>query len=187
MASATKTEHDWARLSCLVYELKWRRMSGVVAPLDVGLLQSYERDLESVEDKRNAMETEVARYRADPLHRTIRSGLYKLYILLGCAVRFNKQPHDDIDLALRPFGFVLNPSQRPTDNKDLMLVGMTVYGRLHPRSRICRGWHGPNASVAGHGVLSPIVVSAVPRCDHLTNRLRRFHLGRRPPSLAPHQ
>ena len=129
-------EHDWARLSCLIYELKWRRMSGAVTPLDVGLLQSYERDLDSIEDKRNAIESEVARYRAekavnaayanDVLHRSIRSSLYKLYILLACAVRFNKQPHDDIDLALRPFGFRLNHAQGYTDNRDLLLVGMVI-------------------------------------------------------------
>ena len=131
-------EHSWARLSCLVYELKWRRMSGLIESLDVDLLRSYERDLESIEDKRNSMKAEVASYRAEKannpayvneaLYRTIRNNLYKLYILLGCAVRLKKQPHDDIDLALRPFGFKLGQTTPASDNRDLTLVGITVLG-----------------------------------------------------------
>ena len=35
--------------------------------------------------------------------------LHKLYILLGCAVRLKVQPSGDIDLALRQFGFKLQP------------------------------------------------------------------------------
>jgi hypothetical protein len=129
-------EHDWARLSCLVYEEKSRRMSGLIESLDAELLKSYEQDLERIEDKRNSMQAEMAQYRKekadnpaytnDALHRTIRNNLYRLYILLGCAVRLKKQPHDDIDLALRPFGFKLNQTAPPTDNQDLKLVGMFV-------------------------------------------------------------
>ena len=82
------------------------------------------------------MEAEVAAYRAekarnptytnDALHQTIRNSLHKLYILLGCAVRLKKQPHDDINLALRPFGFKLDQPPARVDNRDLMLVGMAV-------------------------------------------------------------
>jgi hypothetical protein len=129
-------EHDWARLSCLVYEEKSRRMAGLIEPLDGELLKSYEQDLERIEDKRNSLQAEVTQYRKekaenpaytnDALHRTIRNNLYKLYILLGCAVRLKKQPHDDIDLALRPFGFKLKQAPPPADDQDLLLVGMVV-------------------------------------------------------------
>jgi hypothetical protein len=129
-------EHDWARLSCLVYELKSRRLSGLIESLDADLLRYCERDLESIEDKRQSMQAEIARYRTekmatptyanDALRLTIRSNLYKLYILLGCAVRLKKQPHDDINLALRQFGFKLNQMTPRIDNRDLKLVGMTV-------------------------------------------------------------
>jgi len=128
-------EHDWARLSCLVYELKSRRMSGLLDSLDSDLLETCDKDLENIEAKRQAMEAEVGRYRAetaqnpaytnDALRHAIRSNLYKLYILLGCAVRLKKQPHDDIDLALRPFGFKLSQIAPPASNKDLKLVAMT--------------------------------------------------------------
>jgi hypothetical protein len=129
-------EHDWARLSCLVYEEKSRRLSGDDGPLDAGLLRDYETDLELIEAKRKSMEAEVAAYREekarnpaytnDALHQTIRNSLYKLYILLGCAVRLKKQPYDDINLALRPFGFKLDQPAVKADNRDLMLVGMVV-------------------------------------------------------------
>jgi uncharacterized protein (DUF2384 family) len=129
-------EHGWARLSCLVYEEKSRRLSGVFESLDAGLLRDYERDLENVEDKRKSMEAEVAAYRAEKaknpaysneaLSNAIRSNLYKLCILLGCAVRLKKQPHDDIDLALRQFGFKLNQATSSPDNGDLKLVGVSV-------------------------------------------------------------
>src|SRR5215469_6671763 len=128
-------EHDWARFSCLVYELQSRRESGLLDSLDADLLQSYDKDLENIEAKRQSMEPEVARYRAetaanpaytnDALRVAIRSSLYKLYVLLGCAVRLKKQPHDDIDLALRPFGFKLNQITPPSTNRDLTLVAMT--------------------------------------------------------------
>jgi hypothetical protein len=129
-------EHDWARLSCLVYEEKWRRTSGVIESLDGGLLRDYERDLENIEDKRKSMEAEIAAYRVekarnpgyanDALHRNIRNNLYKLYILLGCAVRLKKQPCDDINLALRQFGFRLDRTATSRGNGDLKLVGMSV-------------------------------------------------------------
>ena len=82
------------------------------------------------------MEAEVAAYRAakagdpyysnDDLRRAIHDNLYKLYILLGCAVRLKTQPHDDVDLALGRFGFRLNHTMRAPDKGDLQLVGLTV-------------------------------------------------------------
>jgi hypothetical protein len=135
-ASRRSLEHDWARLACLVYEQKFRRLSGLFDVLDAGLLRDYERDLESIEDKKQSMEAEVAAYRAekaknpgysnDGLRRTIRANLYKLYVLLGCAVRLKKQPHDDINLALQQFGFELDQTPAGPNNADLKLVGLAV-------------------------------------------------------------
>ena len=134
--SRRSLEHDWARLSCLVYELKWRRTADATESLDAGLLRDYERDLESIEEQRKLMAGEVAAYRKEKasnptygneaLRQTIRNNLYKLYVLLGCAVRLKLQPHDDIDLALRPFGFKLAQKPAQADNRNLVLVGMTV-------------------------------------------------------------
>src|SRR5439155_6278725 len=110
--------HSWARLCCLVYAQKSYRMSGLTEPLDASLLQDYEKDLEFIETKKQSMEAEVAAYRAakardpfytnDDLRRAIRDNLYKLYILLGCAVRLKLQSHEDVDLALGEFGFRIN-------------------------------------------------------------------------------
>jgi hypothetical protein len=129
-------EHDWARLSSLVYELKSRRESGITGPLDAGLLRDYETDLERIEDKRRNMAAEIEAYRReragnpgytnDVLRRTIRDSLYRLYVLIGCAVRLNKQPHDDIELALRPFGFELRRSDAAPPSDDLKVVGLSM-------------------------------------------------------------
>src|SRR6202007_3404700 len=88
-----------------------------------------------IESQKKSFETQVAAYRAarqnDPyytdegLRVRIVENLHKLYILLGCAVRLKTEPNDDIDLALRPFGFKLNRAKRPPTNGDLKLVGLT--------------------------------------------------------------
>jgi uncharacterized protein (DUF2384 family) len=129
-------EHDWARLSCLVYEQKYRRMAGLMEWLDADLLRDYAKDLDSIEHSKTLMEADVAAYRRkkvkDPtyrneaLSRSIRDNLYKLYILLGCAVRLKKQPHGDIDLALGQFGFRLSHTESPPGNNDLKLVGLSI-------------------------------------------------------------
>jgi hypothetical protein len=129
-------EHDWARLCALVYEQKSRRMAGLLESLDSGLIAEYERDLEAIESQRQSMVAEVAAYRAekqkDPsytneqLRRTIRSVLYKLYTLLGCAVRLKKQPHQDIDVPLRGFGFELSPIKSRPGSDDIKLVAISV-------------------------------------------------------------
>jgi hypothetical protein len=131
--------HSWARLCCLVYAQKSYRMSGVTEPLDASLLRDYEKDLEFIENKKQSMEAEVAAYRAakardpfytnDDLLRAIRDNLYKLYILLGCAVRLKQQPHEDVDLALAGFGFRFsgtNTRRQPHGTGDVQLVGLTV-------------------------------------------------------------
>ena len=129
-------EHAWARLCCLVFVQKSYRMSGLTDLLDGGLLQFYEKDLELIESRKITMEAEIAAYRhakeSDPfytndaLRRAVRDNLYKLYILLGCAVRLKKQPHDEIDWALGRFGFKLNQTARAQDMGDVKLVGLAV-------------------------------------------------------------
>jgi hypothetical protein len=134
--SRRSLEHGWARLCCLVFVQKSCRMSGLTDSLDASLLRDYEKDLELIESEKKSMEAQVAAYRAarandpfytnDTLRRDIADNLYKLYILLGCAVRLKTQPHDDIDLALRPFGFKLNHATRAQDMGDLKLVGLAA-------------------------------------------------------------
>lgn len=130
-------EHSWARLCCLVFVQKSYRMEGLTEALDAGLLRDYQSDLELIESKKNSMETQVAAYRSaresDPyytnegLRTHIMENLYKLYILLGCAVRLKMQPNDDIELALRRFGFKLNRTARPHGSTgDLKLVSLSA-------------------------------------------------------------
>ena len=95
--SRRSLEHDWARLSCLVYEQRSRRTAGMLNSLDADLLSAYARDLENIEDKMRVMAADVATYRReiardpsytnDALRGADARNLYKLYILLGCAVR----------------------------------------------------------------------------------------------------
>jgi hypothetical protein len=131
--------HSWARLCCLVYVQKSYRMSGLTEPLDASLLRDYGKDLDFIESKKQSMETEVAAYRAakardpfytnDDLHRAIRDNLYKLYILLGCAVRLKQQHYQDLDLALGQFGFRfgrMNAHREANNTGDLQLIGLTV-------------------------------------------------------------
>jgi Protein of unknown function (DUF2384) len=134
--SRRSLEHDWARLSCLVYEQKSRRTAGILDSLDADLLSAYARDLENIEHTIRGMAADVATYRReiardpsytnDALRGAIRDNLHKLYILLGCAVRLKVQPSGDIDLALRQFGFKLNQKPASLGNEDLKLVGLSV-------------------------------------------------------------
>jgi uncharacterized protein (DUF2384 family) len=134
--SRRSLEHDWARLSCLVYEQKSRRLAGLMDWLDSDLLRDYANDLDIIEGMKKSMEADVAAYRAEKaknpsytneaLRRAIRDNLYKLYILLGCAVRLKKQPHGDVDAALSQFGFRLCHMMSPPGNNDLKLVGLSI-------------------------------------------------------------
>ena len=134
--SRLSLEHSWARLCCLVFVQKSCRMLGLTDSLDASLLQDYEKDLELIESQKKSMEAQVAAYRAarasdpfytnDALRHDIADNLYKLYILLGCAVRIKTQPDADIDLALRPFGFRLQHATRAQDMGDLKLVGLST-------------------------------------------------------------
>jgi hypothetical protein len=129
-------ELAWARLCCLIFVQKSVRMEHVFDSLDAGLLRDYESDLELIESQKQSMETQVATYRKmrarDPsysnetLRRDIADKLYKLYILLGCAVRLKAQPREDIDRALRPLGFKLAHAARREDTRDLKLMGLAA-------------------------------------------------------------
>lgn len=133
--SRRSLEHDWARLCCLVYEQKSRRMAGLLRELDADLLRDYAQDLEAIETQKKAMEAEVAAYRVEKaknagyinemLWSSIRNNLRKLYILLGCGVRLKLQPYQDANIPLRQFGFKLNPNPQPHTD-DLKLVGIAV-------------------------------------------------------------
>jgi hypothetical protein len=130
--SRQSVEYNWARLCCLVYLLKSYRMSGLTDLLDAGLLRDYENDLDLIESKKKSMEDQMAAYRTakasdrfyanDTLHGEIADNLYKLYILLGCAVRLKMQPHDDLGLVLRPFGLKLNRATPEGEMGDLKLI-----------------------------------------------------------------
>src|SRR5262249_12103331 len=63
--SRRSLEHDWARLSCLVYEQKYRRMAGLMDWLDVDLLRDCAKDLDSIETSRKSMEADVTAYWAE--------------------------------------------------------------------------------------------------------------------------
>jgi len=129
-------ELAWARLCCLIFVQKSVRMEHVFEALDAGLLRDYESDLELIESQKQSMEAQVATYRKmrarDPsysnetLRRDIADKLYKLYILLGCAVRLKAQPREDIDRALRPLGFKLAHAARREDTRDLKLMGLAA-------------------------------------------------------------
>jgi hypothetical protein len=128
-------EHDWARLCCLVYEEKSRRMANMFGELDARLLSDYAKDLDAIEIEKAAMETEFAAYRTEKdakpgyvnqaLWTSIQKNLHKLYILIGCAVRLKQQPYQDVNLPLRQFGFRLDPIEQP-GRDDLMLVCIAV-------------------------------------------------------------
>lgn len=125
-------EHGWARLCCLVFAQKSYRMEALTGSLDAGLLRNYQKDLELIEAQKRSMEAQVTAYRtaraSDPFYtnESLRTGivdnLYKLYILLGCAVRLKTPPSNDIDQALRPLGFKLSHARRPPGTGDMKLV-----------------------------------------------------------------
>jgi len=128
-------KHSWARLCCLI-SIQKSGVEGLIDSLDASLLRDYRSDLELIETQKKSMESEVAAYRKakakdpfytnDDLRRAIRDNLYKLYILLGCAVRLKMQPHEDADLALGRLGFKLNHARRMPRTGDLQLIGLTM-------------------------------------------------------------
>jgi hypothetical protein len=135
-AARGSVEHGWARLSCLSYELGRRRDAGEIESLDSGMLDRYQKDLDSISVKRRALENDIAQYRQERarnkfyenagLRRDITDALRHLYILLACAVRLKAGRTSDINATFRSFGFVLEPSAPPPDNHDLIIVGLAV-------------------------------------------------------------
>jgi hypothetical protein len=132
-------EHDWARLACLVYEEKSRRTDGRLQGLDANLLRDYAKDLDAIENAKKSMESDIALYREkkrndkfytdSALRGSIQDNLYKLYILLVCAVRLNRQrPNSDIERELNQFGFRLDPvnSGSTKGNGNRILVGLSI-------------------------------------------------------------
>jgi hypothetical protein len=129
-------EYNWARLSLLIYELKQRDPAQLTVTFDGELLRRYESDLDSVALKRRALEDDVEAFRrqkaANPyvvdemLLKKIRQTLYRLYVLLGCAVRLKFSSSADWAPALQPFGFLLTPDSISVKNSNIMIVGLTV-------------------------------------------------------------
>jgi len=128
-------EYGWARLSCLSYELGWRRDAGETDALDAEMLDRYATDLDNIAAKRQQLEADMAQYRQEKarnpfyenneLRKAIASALKKLYVLLVCAVRLKAIPATDINAVFRSFGFILGPPPQPR-NKDLIIVGLTI-------------------------------------------------------------
>jgi hypothetical protein len=124
-------EYAWARLSCLLYQLRRQQDMGMNLPFDGEVLDRYARDLDNLALKRKSLEDEIERYRAEKaknnyyansdLQRTIRQMLYQLYTLLGCAVRLKL----DSDF-IQAFGFELPPHQAAPSNRSIMIVGLSV-------------------------------------------------------------
>jgi len=128
-------EYAWARLCCLIYQQNSVLISGADS-IETSLLRAYEKDLELIEKDKKSMEPEVALYRSEraknpgyankELETAIRNDLYKLYILLGCAVRLKKQPHNDPSVALERIGFRLGKAEAHRTNADLKLVAIAL-------------------------------------------------------------
>jgi hypothetical protein len=175
--------NSWARLCCLVFVLKSCRIEGLTEPLDATMLRDYERDLELIESKKKSMESEIALYRAakandryysnDDLRHAIRDNLYKLYILLGCAVRLKMQPHDDIDLALSRFGFKLESRTRARNTGDLQLIALTVVAITVTIMGFAAAWLGrlalwPLSPVFPQTMFQPFIDTAAVLVPHAT-------------------
>jgi hypothetical protein len=129
-------EYGWARLSCLSYELTWRRDADETDALDGEMLERYGADLDNIAAKRQSLEVDIAQYRREKarnpfydnneLRKAITSALKKLYVLLGCAVRLKTSPAADINAVFRSFGFALGSSTPQPRNQDLIIVGLTI-------------------------------------------------------------
>jgi len=122
--------YDWARLNCLLYALKGR----YEAYLDGKLLQHYEHDLSSIYDRRQELVSEVVEFKRkrlenprhtdEQLRRKLKTALWQLYILVGCAVRL--RAGSESYETWRRFGFKLRPIVAPPEHRDAMVVGLAV-------------------------------------------------------------
>jgi hypothetical protein len=132
-------EYRWARLSCLLYELERRRDADDMQSLDSEMLNSYQKDLDSLTLLRQALERRIANYRKDKAHnpadsqllQKLKEALRQLYILLACAVRLKANRKTDISAIFRSFGFDFRSSSPPpsppsSTNADLIIAGLFV-------------------------------------------------------------
>lgn len=135
-ASRDSIEYAWARLSCLLYRVKYWQDLGLGGPLDVEVLERYAKDIENIALKRRSMEDDIAQYRKakldnpyygdDELHASIWKTLRSLYILLGCAVRLKLDDDTEMNPALKAFGFKFGSVSSPQTHKNVMVVGLAV-------------------------------------------------------------
>jgi hypothetical protein len=129
-------EYSWARLSCLLSQLRRLQDTGVPESLDGEMLERYSADLDSLWVKRRSMEDDVLQYRKaklnDPyygdeqLHQSVHKTLKQLYVLIGCAVRLSLDADAEINPALKQFGFVLNTTGHRDENQNVMVVGLAT-------------------------------------------------------------
>lgn len=135
-AARDSIEYSWARLSCILHQLRRMQDAGLVENLDGEVLDQYAKDFDNLALSRKSMEDDIAEYRRqkatdvyfedDELHRSIRKALRQLYVLLACAVRLKLRGDNDINSGLRPFGFVLLSAKVGEGNRNLMIVGLAV-------------------------------------------------------------
>jgi hypothetical protein len=126
-------EYSWARLCCLCYALRLREDEDTEG-LDRDLLNSYRRDVESIYERRDMLAAQMAQLREHPddqvvrkeLRLKIRDSLQKLYVLIGCSTRLCGRSRSKIDVALRGFGFELDPLRSEPHQGDVMIVGLAV-------------------------------------------------------------
>jgi hypothetical protein len=129
-------EYGWARLSCILHLVRRIQNADETASLDGEMLSRYAQDLDNLALKRRTMESDVERYRVekandryhtnDDLHRSVRTTLRKLYVLLGCAVRLRLSTDDAMRPAFRSFGFLLETPSAKQDNNNLIIVGLAM-------------------------------------------------------------
>ena len=60
------------------------------------------------------------------LRLKIRDSLQKLYILIGCSTRLCGRSRAKVDVALRAFGFELEPVRTEPHQGDVMIVGLAM-------------------------------------------------------------
>ena len=125
-------EYSWARLSCLVYQVRELQNGVNTGLLDEELVKSYASAIDQVVLQRKSMEEDIVEYRtrandprydSDELHRRIMTALNQLYVLLVCGVRV--RTGGDIGHVLSSFGFKVSPSEPPRNN-NVVIVGFGV-------------------------------------------------------------
>jgi hypothetical protein len=129
-------EYSWARLSCILHLVGKIQNADTAASLDGEMLSRYAQDLDNLALKRRTMQGEMEQYRHekaadrystnDDLHRSIRTTLRKLYVLLGCAVRLKSNSDDATSSVFRSFGFQLEMPMAKHDNGNLIIVGLAM-------------------------------------------------------------